>query len=234
MLVLLISVFAIFVVKTLQMNVYIAEEIDDYKFRSRANVLFEDILRCVSDNSTTYPYLLGADRLDAESGRFAKKMPPCMRDESYGWNAVVRDLYKEGSKSWQFGEPDGSHGAALEKDFSLTMPVAIRYGNGDVNEGDLTLNLMSGDLEYLVGHIESVYRAGFESGKDMSASISMRFDNEFFMEKIGNMNRICMKGEDTYCETLSFGNIQFEPISPGMHYLVIRYDNKKKMLSVSE
>lgn len=239
MLIILISIFAIFVVKTVQMNVYISKEVDAYKFKSQADALFEQVLRCVSDNSTKYPYLVSVYNLERESLRFSEKSHPCVRDESYGWNAVVRDIssltHSPVGKSWQFGESEGSNGTAKRKEFSITMPVAIKYDDGTVNPGDLTLTLRDGDLEYIVGHIESVYRVGTDTGKDMTASLSMRFDYPFVLEESSIGKRICIKSEDLpSCETLSFDSIEFQPISAGMHYIIIKYDSRKKMIVVSE
>jgi len=238
MLIILISIFAIFVVKTVQMNVYISKEVDAYKFKSAADILFEQALRCVSDNTTKYPYLVSAYNLEREALRFSAKSPPCIRDESYGWNAVVRDISSGADssvgKSWTFGEPEGSDGTAKRKEFSITMPVAIKYGDGTVNPGDLTMNLKDGDLEYIVGHIESVYRVGIDTGKDMSASLSMRFDYPVILEESSKGKRICIQSEEELsCETLSFSSIEFQPISAGMHYVLIKYDSRKKMVVVS-
>ena len=238
MLIILISIFAIFVVKTVQMNVYITKEVDAYKFKSKADALFEQVLRCVSDNSTKYPYLVSAYNLNRESIRFSMKSPPCVRDESYGWNAVVRDItsgaHPSVGKSWQFGEPEGSNGTAKSKEFSITMPVAIKYVDGTVNPGDLTLNMKDGDLEYIVGHIESVYRVGTATGKDMTASLSMRFDYPVVLEESSPEKRICIKSEDPSCETLSLSSIELQPISAGMHYILIKYDSMRKIIVVSE
>ncbi|MEA3342724.1 MAG: hypothetical protein U9Q92_01025 [archaeon] len=235
MLIILISIFALFVIKTLQVNVSISQEAEEYNFKSKAGPMFERVLKCISDDSTRYPYLVSASKLEKLNSDFINHEPPCMRDGKLGWDATVKDIDSRTGKTWRFGESESSEGKALKYEYGITMPVAIKYEDGIVNPGELNLNIRQGDLESIVGRVETVYKIGSETKKDITTTITVRLDYPVLLKEKEGKKSICLKAdENDFCKTLSFSNIKFKPIDTGMHYLILKYDHKKKKISVSD
>ncbi|MFH1433007.1 MAG: hypothetical protein ABIG84_07370 [archaeon] len=234
MLIVLISIFAMFVMKTMQVNIYISNEADEYYFKIKSASMFDSIIRCIADNSTSYPYLVSAGKLDELNKDFVNREAPCMNDEKLGWSAVVEDVLS-GGKSWQFGESEGSIYKALKHEQVMTMPVAIKYDDGAVNPGVINFKVMQGDLESIVGRIENVYKIGSETKKDVTAKITIRLDYPVMMNDVDGKKMICLAtDEKEVCKTLSFSNIEFNKLEPGMHYTIIKYDPREKRLSVRD
>ena len=233
MLIILISIFAIFVVKTLEVNVHIAKEAEEYDFKSKAIPVFDEVINCISCDSTRYPYLVSARMLDALNEDYVNNEAPCMRAERLGWSATVRDIDSPNESSWQLGEAEDSGVYGLKHEFGITMPVAIRYEDGSVNAGELNLNLRQGDLESVVGMVEKVYRIGSEMDKQVSDSMTIRLDYPVVMADADGRKSICLRTNDgDFCKVLSFNNLEFMQIEAGLQYIVFKYNHNKKLLRV--
>ncbi len=235
MLIILISIFAMFVIKTLMVNVSIAQEAEEYGFKSTAGPVFDKVLKCISDDPAGYPYLVSATKLEKLNNDFLSRKPPCMRDEKLGWDATVRDMDSKTGKTWRIGESEGSEGKALKHEYGITMPLAIKHENGFISPGQLTLNIRQGDLESIVGRIETVYSIGSQTKKDITSTISIRLDYPISLKEKDSKKSICLKAdENEFCKTLSFSSIKFKPLGPGMHYIILKYDHDRKKITLSD
>lgn len=233
LLILLISIFAIFVIKTLEVNVHIAREAEEYDFKSKSIPIFNEVMNCISCDTSRHPYLISASKLNQFNEDFINNEAPCIRDEKLGWSAVVKDIASPGSKSWHLGEPEDSKMYGLKHEYAFTLPVAIRYEDGSVRAGELNLNLRHGDLESVVGMIEKVHKMGSQMGKSASASMTIRLNYPLRMTEANGRTSICIVTDgDNFCRTLSFSTIEFEQIDAGNQYIVFKYNQNTKLLRV--
>lgn len=253
-LILVLIVTSLIINRIVSLNVASIEEREGLKFTERALDILEVLSgseKCLSYKETgkienrdvrlTTHKVLDKKKLDDFQTKYSDIEPSCSRDSDYNYRVKVTTFPVDistsmidttrktidvniDSQTWEFGSTVFSEDDAFEKNMTISTPVIVYYDASKFLPGIMTVSLVSGDMERIVGFVEE------------SCSVEGRSSTTLFLhypthvEETNGKNYLCMdfssgkKCQRLNCEKL----IEFDSTqTPGNYIFVSISDNNK-------
>lgn len=222
-----IFIFALVIYNMVRFNLGVVTQANRIKADLSGRTIYLNIVRCLAQNRSSYPYVLNISKLEKYNNSYRNKNPPCIKEYRYGWNTTVK-LFRN-NKSWSFGQFGSSMGDSLERERLVSFPIAIRKNPYEVHSGKVYIQYREGDLETVAGSINEVYDIGKSEGK-ADKDLMIKIDNPLSYKG----NKVCSRSTKESCVQVRGKAVENISFKPGEYSIDIVYSSGKDGVLVTK
>lgn len=254
-LIIVLLVISLIINRIVSLNLMSSEEKEGLKFAERASDILEILIssdKCLSYKESgkvennhiklASHKILDKNKLDEFQIKYSDIEPDCSIDFDYSYRVKVITFpvniftiasggaketinVKINSQKWEFGTMIFSEGEAFEKNMTISIPVVVYYDLSKILPGVMSINLVSGEMERMIGFIED---ACLTEG---SSSIKLFLHYPTYIEILDKKSYLCMNfNSGKKCQKLNCEKIiDFEAVQSPGSYNFISFSDKNKL-----